>query len=104
VADGRSHHIDYDDPPAELTVAVGDAILVSLPQPMPSRWEPAGDEAALPLVSDETDAAATPRGAPARRTLTFEVRSREARELRLVRRRPWEQEPRETFAVPLRVS
>ena len=104
MADGRSHHIDYDDPPSQLAVAVGDTIAVSLPQLMPSRWEPAGDEQALAPVGDETDAAPTPRGAAARRTLTFEVRSPAARELRLIRRRPWEQEARETFVVPLRVG
>ena len=104
MAERRLHHIDYEDPPGELAVAVGDAIQVSLPQPMPSRWAPVGDETALPLMDDETNAVAMPRGGPPRRTLTFEVRNGEARELRLDRRRPWEQEARETFVVPLRVS
>ena len=104
MAERRTHHIDYEDPPGELEVAVGDEVRVSLPQTMPSSWEPAGEDPALPLVADDTDANSMPRGAPARRRLTFEVRGAEARELRLIRRRPWEHEARETFAVPLRVS
>ena len=104
MAADRSHQIDYDNPPAELPVTVGDTIVVSLPQLLPSRWEPATDDPALALVDDQTDADKAPRGAAAKRTLTFEVRSATARELRLVRRRPWEQEVRETFVVPLRVT
>jgi hypothetical protein len=103
VVASRAHRVDYDDPPPALAVSVGDSIAVSLPQPMPSRWESAADEQLLPLIADETRADPVPRGAAARRILTFEVR-RGAEELRLVRRRPWEREARETFVVPLRVG
>jgi hypothetical protein len=99
----RAHRVDYDDPPSTLAVSVGDSIAVSLPQAMPSRWESTVDEHALPLIADETQADPVPRGAAARRILTFEVRGG-ARELRLVRRRPWEREARETFVVPLQVG
>jgi hypothetical protein len=103
VAASRAHRVDYDHPPSTLAVSVGDSIAVSLPQPMPSRWESTADEQALPLIADETRADAVPRGASARRILTFQVRSGAA-ELRLVRRRPWEREARETFVVPLQVG
>jgi predicted secreted protein len=74
---------------------------VSLPEkPMTGAiWEPVID-AGVRLVDESAEAPAFPRGAPGHRTLTFEVTG-PAAELRIDRRRRWESEPRETFAVPL---
>lgn len=89
--------------PGELAVAPGDTIAVSLPDKAMtgSIWEPVVDEHLLRVVDDAVEARAMPRGAPGRRTLTFEVLGTGAPELRLVRRRRWEKEPRETFVVRL---
>lgn len=90
--------------PRELVVAAGDTIAVSLPnKPMTgSIWEPVIDERSLRLIDDVSDAPTMPRGASGRQVLTFEVLRAPPPELRLVRRRRWENEPRETFMVPLR--
>lgn len=92
----------YEEP-RELAVAAGDTIAVSLPdKPMTgSIWEPVFDERSLRLVDDVSEAPTMPRGASGRRVLTFEVLRAPPGELRLVRRRRWEREPREAFAVPL---
>jgi Chagasin family peptidase inhibitor I42 len=66
-----------------------------------SIWEPVIDASALRLVDQSLEATAVPRGAPGRRRMTFEVIG-PAAELRIDRRRPWENTARETFKVRLR--
>lgn len=100
---GATHRLSYPDAPPEPAVAVGDTITVTLPQTLPSRWEPAVDRHRLRLTGDATEAAAIPRGAAAGRTFTFEVLQVPA-ELRLIRRRPWEQVIREEYSVTLRAG
>jgi inhibitor of cysteine peptidase len=95
-----------DDRDARRTALVGDVIEVELPENRTTgfRWEPEVDEEALRPVDDRFTAEAVPRGAPGRRTLTFQaVRPGPAR-LRLVKRREWQETPHDEYAVELDVQ
>ena len=100
------HHLTRADHGGRLTVAVGDAVVVTLPERATTgyRWEPDVDPAALRVESAEPAAAAEPRGAPGERVLRVVALRPGPAALRLVLKRSWEAEAAETFEVALDVS
>lgn len=93
-----------EDDGGRLAVSVGDGITVTLPETATTgyRWEPdivgAG---VVRVVGAEPDASATPRGAPGQRVIGFEVVASGATQLRLVRKRSWEDAVKERFTLDL---
>ena len=100
------HRLTQADDGGRLAVAVGDAVVVSLPERATTgyRWEPQVDPDALRVESAEPVADAEPRGAPGERVVrVVALRPGEAA-LRLVLKRSWEAEAAERFEVALDVA
>ena len=65
------------------------------------RWEPDSGGDSLRVVDTHPNASTTPRGAPGQRVITFEVLRPGLTQLRLVRKRSWEQTIAEQYAVEI---
>lgn len=68
------------------------------------QWLPEFDQQVLGHVSDETIAPTVPRGAPGTHVLRFEALVPGETLLRLVKRRPWESEPKDEITVELEIE
>jgi inhibitor of cysteine peptidase len=100
------HRLTRDDHGGRLAVAVGDAVVVTLPETATTgyRWEPDVDPAALRVESAAPVAAAEPRGAPGERLVRVVALRPGTAELRLLLKRSWETEPADRFEVALDVA
>lgn len=85
---------------------MGDVIEVRLPETATTGyvWQPEVDEEALQIVSDERDTAERPRGAPGVRVIRFKALEPQATAVRVVKRRPWETEAKDTFTLTLEIA
>jgi predicted secreted protein len=68
------------------------------------QWLPEFDRQVLGPVGDETIASPVPRGAPGTHVFRFEALAPGQTLLRLVKRRPWESEPKDEIAVELAIE
>lgn len=85
---------------------VGEELVVALPENPTTgyRWFPDVDAGALDTVDDRNEGPVERRGAPGTRYLTFRALRPGPTSLRLVKKRPWEADPVEEFAVDLDIS
>ena len=100
-----NHVLTSEQNGSRLAVSVGDTITVSLPETATTgyRWESDSGGESLRVVDTHPKASATPRGAPGQRVITFEVLRPGLTQLRLVRKRSWEQTIAEQYTVELEV-
>lgn len=67
-------------------------------------WQPEVDEQTWQLLGDERSAPEQPRGAPGVRVFSFRALEPGAAELRVVKRRPWEAEPKDAFTLTVEIA
>ncbi len=101
--------------PVELTGAdagtrrslrVGESVTVVLAENPTTgyQWQPEVDASALVQTDDHYDGPTVPRGAGGTRRVTFVAKRAGTTGLRLVKKRPWETSPIETYEVTLDVA
>jgi inhibitor of cysteine peptidase len=84
-------------------VRAGDELVVALPENPTTgyRWYPDVDTDALAQEEDHNEGPVERRGAPGTRYLAFRALRPGPTRLRLIKKRPWEADPVEEFAVDL---
>jgi predicted secreted protein len=99
-------NLTQDDSGGTSGVRVGEEITVALDETPTTgyRWFPVVDSTRLRLTADEYEGPERPLGAGGTRRLTFVPLEPGPVRLRLVKRRPWEQNGVDEFAVTLDVT
>ncbi|HUL27100.1 MAG TPA: protease inhibitor I42 family protein [Streptosporangiaceae bacterium] len=92
-----------EDSGGRRTARVGEELSVVLPENPTTgyRWQPEIDTSALQQTDDRYEGPAEPRGAAGTRRLTFKVLRPGPAQLRLVKRRAWENTGVDEFSVDL---